>query len=186
MKKIFYTLPLALFLIVLSCGEKTKEDDNIEDRAYQLNTDEETGYHRMKQSESKDNIIYKGAEYHYSIQRTPCDSLSKIKDERGDVYVDNTITLQITRNGNQKVLSKVFTKQSFAAQVEKAFLANAILEGLVFDKVSDDGLVFAASVCYPQTDLFIPLSVTVSSGGNISIARVIMMDEEIPHSQDVE
>ena len=41
----------------------------------------------------------------------------------------------------------------------------------MFDKVDGGHLVFAASVCHPQTDEYIPLVVTLSSTGEVGIRR---------------
>ncbi len=38
-------------------------------------------------------------------------------------------------------------------------------------------MVYAASICYPQSDLYIPLSITVSADGKISIAKEELLEE---------
>ena len=53
----------------------------------------------------------------------------------------------------------------------------SILEGLVYDKNTSKGMVYAASICYPQSDLYIPLSITVSADGKISIAKEELLEE---------
>ena len=47
-------------------------------------------------------------------------------------------------------------------------------------------LRFAASVCQPQTDIFIPLSLTVSSDGQLRIEKGSVLDEEIPGGESSE
>ena len=42
--------------------------------------------------------------------------------------------------------------------------------------VDNQQLSFAASVCLPQTDEFIPLEVKINSDGNLSIKRDSVMD----------
>ena len=94
-------------------------------------------------------------------------------------YVDNKIVLRITRGG-ENVLNKTFTKNDFSSVVDANFLSKSVLEGIVYDKTTPEGIVYAASVCYPQTDLYVPLSITVSADGKMSIKKVDMLEEDYP------
>ena len=95
----------------------------------------------------------------------------------GDTYVDNKIVLRITR-GSENVLNKTFTKNDFSSVVDAKFLSKSILEGIVYDKTTPEGIVNAASVCYPQTDLYVPLSITVTADGKMSIKKVDMLEDD--------
>ena len=99
-------------------------------------------------------------------------------NEMGDTYVDNKIVLRLTR-GNETVLNKTFTKNDFSSVVDAKFLSKSILEGLVYDKTTPQGIVYAASVCYPQTDLYMPLSITITADGKMSIRKVDMLEENL-------
>ena len=48
----------------------------------------------------------------------------------------------------------------------------------VYDKTTPEGIVYAASVCYPQTDLYVPLSITVTADGKMSIKKVDMLEDD--------
>lgn len=50
-------------------------------------------------------------------------------------------------------------------------MAKSILEGIVYDKTTPEGIVYAASICYPQTDLYVPISITISPDGKISMKK---------------
>lgn len=168
--KVFLITPLAFFILLLvACGgKKTNQKNIVKERAFQQKTDTI----EMQSSFSSGNVLFKGNEYRYEIERMPSDSLPMIKDESGNVFVDNCVRLTITRNGNQPLISKVFTKKTFMNDVPSKFMKEAILEGFVFyeERTSDaDGIVFAASVCIPQTDLFYPLIVRVSLDGGIRV-----------------
>lgn len=176
-------MPLVVGLL-FSCGGKQEQKESLEGRIYQMEADKGTGVQRMQPSTSQGNAVIAGAEYHYKVHRSPCDSLKLVSDEQGTQFVDNVIELKILRNGNQKVLHKRFTKHFFAQQTGPDFMKNGILEGLVFDKVEEGRLCFAASVCYPQTDLFIPLSVRISPKGDISVERISMMDEHPEQAEE--
>ena len=99
-------------------------------------------------------------------------------NELGDTYVDNKIVLHLTR-GNETVLNKTFTKNDFSSVVDAKFLSKSILEGIVYDKTTPQGIVYAASVCYPQTDLYMPLSITITADGKMSIQKVDMLEEDL-------
>ena len=90
---------------------------------------------------------------------------------------DNKIVLHLTR-GNETVLNKTFTKNDFSSVVDANFLSKSILEGIVYDKTTPQGIVYAASVCYPQTDLYMPLSITITADGKMSIQKVDILEED--------
>ena len=39
------------------------------------------------------------------------------------------------------------------------------------------GIIYAASICYPQTDLYVPLRLTVSADGKISMAKEELLED---------
>ena len=55
-----------------------------------------------------------------------------------------------------------------------------ILEGLVYDKTTPKGIVYAASICYPQTDLYIPLSLTITPDGKITMMKEELLEDLHP------
>lgn len=134
------------------------------------------GVQRMQLSDSKTSFSYKGKEYHSQVVRRPDDSLPVVMNEQGEKFADNRITLHLT-SGGKSVLSKEFTKESFASLVDGRFLKHSILEGVVYDRTTGQGIVYAASICYPQTDLYIPLSITVTPDGKVSLAKVELLEE---------
>ncbi len=110
------------------------------------------------------------------VLRTPDENLPHVVNEMGDTYVDNKIVLRLTR-GSEKVFDKTFTKNDFSSVVDAKFLSNSVLEGIVYDKTTPQGIVYASSVCYPQTDLYMPLSITITADGKMSIQKVDMLEE---------
>lgn len=111
------------------------------------------------------------------VSRTPDESLPHVTNEMGDTYLDNKIVLRLTC-GNEKVFDKTFTKNDFSSVVDAGFLSKSVLEGIVYDKTTPQGIVYAASVCYPQTDLYMPLSITITADGKMSIQKVDMLEDE--------
>ena len=179
MKKFSYILLLGISVALTSCGKGADKGEEVDVRTYQLSEKSRSGEFAMQSSSAKGDAEIKGMKFHYQIDRTPSDQLPKVKDEQGNSFVDNTIDLNITKDG-KALLTKRFTKKDFSSQVSADFLKNSILEGFVFDKVVDGKLRFAASVCYPQTDLFVPLCVTVSTNGELRIEKGSVLEDEIP------
>ena len=115
-------------------------------------------------------------EYQIDIRRVADDSLRMVKDENGQQYVDNHITLKVIRQDGSVFFSRTFTKASFNDYLDDDYRATGILEGLVFDRVEGNNLIFAGSVSHPQTDEYIPLVITLSNFGDVSISRDTQMD----------
>lgn len=135
----------------------------------------QSGIHQLQPSHSEDTVTLRGTQYTYCIDRRPDTTLVAVQDEQGGVFADNSITLTV-RRGSAVVIQKVFTKADFSTHLDAGFRKNGILEGLVFDCPAAGGLQFAASVCYPQSDLYMPLTVTVGPDGRITIRKDNTLD----------
>lgn len=177
MKKIIGLAFASVLLFHFSaCSDKQQNQDN-KTSAFGIDSVDVHGAQRMQPSKSEQTVEIDGKKYYVYINRTPADSLARIKNEQGDVYVDNRINLRITNGKGENVYNKVFTKQNFSDLIEADFLSKSILEGMVFDKVSPKGLVIAASVSFPQTDLYVPVSITITPGGKMSMAKEELMED---------
>lgn len=115
------------------------------------------------------------ARYTYDIVREADDTLPTVTGDDGERYADNHIRLRVNRGGKE-IFNKVFTKGLFGSYMEKGFMSHAILEGMVFDKADGENLRFATSVSYPASDIYIPLSITVSPDGGYQIAKDEVLD----------
>ena len=165
MKKLIYLLLLPLVVAVTACGGKvnSKKESVL---ATQDSVDAR-GIQRMQTSKSEIDIKFKGKDYRSFVSRTPDESLP---------HVTNKIVLRLTRGG-ESVFNKTFTKNDFSSVVDADFLAKSVLEGIVYDKTTPQGIEYAASVCYPQTDLYVPLSITITADGKMSIQKVDMLED---------
>lgn len=175
MKRLIYLLLLPMIVAVVACGGKggnQKEDT----RVLMRDSTDAHGVQRMQVSKNESDIRFKGKEYHSTISRTPDEELPRVVSEMGDTYVDNKIVLRLTRGGEQ-VFNMTFTKNNFASLVGEAFLAKSILEGIVYNKTTPQGMVYAASICYPQTDLYIPISITITGDGKMSMEKVEALED---------
>ena len=159
MRKLIYWLLLPLAVAVSACGGKKGSSDNTSTLAM-IDSVDAHGLQRMQTSKSETDFKFKGKDYHSLVSRTPDENLPHVTNELGDTYVDNKIVLHLTR------------------VVDANFLSKSILEGIVYDKTTPQGIVYAASVCYPQTDLYMPLSITITADGKMSIQKVDILEED--------
>ncbi|MBQ9215527.1 MAG: DUF4738 domain-containing protein [Prevotella sp.] len=161
-----------LILVVLAafavagCGEKKKSDDII---VKKVEEPKPQGPIRMQEYKQTKDIQWLGRDYQVEILRIPDDSLQMVQDETGQKFVDNRISLRIFRSDGSVFLSRSFTKAAFEKYLDDDYRKTGITEGFVFDRVDGNLLYFAASVCHPQTDEYIPLVITVNNLGELGI-----------------
>ena len=93
----------------------------------------------------------------------------------------------ITRSDGNKFFDRTFTKVDFNSCLNAHFQAHGALLGIVFTRVKGDVLVFAASVGSPDitSDEYMPLTLTLSRTGNVSITRDSQLDSS-PTQQENE
>ena len=174
MKKLIYLFPYLFLFFITACGGNKKA----EEKSLLLMQDsvDARGLQRMQVSKSDVDIKFKGKDYHSFISRTPDEDLPLVRDDRGNRFVDNKILLRLTC-GNEQIFNMTFTKRNFASIVGEDFLSKSILEGMVYNKTTPQGIVFAASVCYPQTDLYVPISITITADGKMTMVREELLED---------
>ena len=180
MKKIQLLAALLMAVIAISCGKKKESKDIIVPTAEVVKPKAPIS---MQPYSQQQEVAWLDKSYQVFINRVADDSLRMVQDETGQKFVDNRITLRVVRADGSVFFKKVFTKSSFDAQLDDDYRQTGILEGLVFDKVDGNNLVFAGSVSHPQTDEYIPLVVTVSNFGNVTIKRDDQMDTNSTQEQ---
>ena len=160
-------------LLATSCGKKKQHDDII---VQETETPQPQAPIRMQDYKDVKDVQWLGKQYQIEVSRTACDSLAIVKDESGQKFVDNRIVLKVIRQDGSVFCTKTFTKSAFNACLDDDYRKTGILEGFVFDKAEGNQLFFAASVCHPQTDEYIPMVVTVSNFGEVGIAKDQQME----------
>ena len=160
-------------MMVIGCGEKKKNNDIIAPKVEQPKLQAPI---RMQEYAQTTDVKWLDKNYQVEIRRVPDDSLKMVKDETGQKFVDNRISVRVLRSDGTVFFSRVFTKAAFDSCLDNDYRHTGILEGLVFDKVEGANLFFAASVCHPQTDEYIPIVVSVSSQGEIGVRRDTNLD----------
>ena len=176
MKKSNVMLLLAAIttMALTACSEKKKSEDIIAQRVVKTAPREPV---RLQDYSDDRDVDWIGKTYHVAIHRWATDSLPMIADENGQKYVDNLITVAVSRKDGSLFFRRTFRKTDFSDYLDDDYARNGILEGLVFDKADGDWLVFAASVSHPQADdEYIPLVMRLSRMGKIEIRRDTQMD----------
>ena len=160
-------------LITTSCGKKKQHDDII---VQETETPQPQAPIRMQDYKDVKDVQWLGKQYQIEVSRTACDSLAMVKDETGQQFVDNRIVLKVIRQDGSVFCTKTFTKSVFSACLNDDYRKTGILEGFVFDKAEGNQLFFAASVCHPQTDEYIPMVVTLSNFAEVGISKDQQME----------
>jgi len=164
---------MAAVMLLTACGGKKKSTDIIAQKVVEQAPKEPV---RMQEYTDERTIAWIGKSYHVAIHREASDSQPMVKDETGQEFVDNVFTLAVTRSDGSMFFSRTFTKSSVAQYLDDNYRKAGIFEGLVFDKVDGDWLLFAASVGLPQTDEYIPLVIKLSRNSELQISRDTQMD----------
>ena len=180
MKKIQLLAALLMAVLAISCGKKKESKDIIVPTAEVVKPKAPIS---MQPYSQQQEVAWLDKSLQGFISRVADDSVRMVQDETGQKFVDNRITLRVVRADGSVFFKKVFTKSTFDAQLDDDYRQTGILEGLVFDKVDGNNLVFAGSVSHPQTDEYIPLVVTVSNFGNVTIKRDDQMDTNSTQEQ---
>ena len=180
MKKIQLFVALLMVTLMVSCGKKKESKDIIVPTVEVVKPKAPI---RMQPYDQQQQVAWLDKNYQVFINRVADDSLRMVQDETGQKFVDNRITLRVVRADGSVFFKKVFVKGDFDAQLDDDYRQTGILEGLVFDKVDGNNLVFAGSVSHPQTDEYIPLVVTVSNLGKIAVKRDDQMDTNSTQEQ---
>lgn len=160
-------------LLATSCGKKKQHDDII---VQETETPQPQAPIRMQDYKDVKDVQWLGKQYQIEVSRTACDSLAMVKDETGQQFVDNRIVLKVIRQDGSVFCTKTFTKSAFSACLNDDYRKTGILEGFVFDKAEGNHLFFAASVCHPQTDEYIPMVVTLSNFAEVGISKDQQME----------
>jgi hypothetical protein len=160
-------------LITTSCGKKKQHDDII---VQETEVPQPQAPIRMQDYKNVKDVQWLGKQYQVEVTRTACDSLAMVKDETGQQFVDNRIVLKVIRQDGTVFCTKTFTKSAFNGCLDDDYRKTGILEGFVFDKAEGNHLFFAASVCHPQTDEYIPMVVTLSNFAEVGISKDQQME----------
>lgn len=152
-------------------------------------TSENDSINLLEKPESQDDILYKlnayqvsdtvrmnGHKYTYSIERIPLDSII-ITDADGNRSRDNSIRLSVQRDG-VTFFERTFTRAAFHIRIDEKYYQQCILLGMNFDRVTDYGLRFQASIGNgADSEDYKPYSVTIGTDGSTDITELDLYDD---------
>ena len=173
MKKIMILAGLAAVFAFVACKETKKSTDIIVKKEVKK---EPAAPIRMQEYNQTTETALGTSKLSCTIHRAPDDSLAMVKDETGQKFVDNSISLAITRSDGSTFFKHTFTKASFDSCLDDDYRHTGILEGLVFDRVDGQTLRFAASVSHPGTDEYIPIVLVIDRFANMSVKLDTQLD----------
>ncbi len=141
---------------------------------------------RMSEYTHTDNVEWLGKTYKVEVIRSVADSLPMVKDDQGMKYFDNMIRVKVIRPDGTEFFNRLFSKAAFKDYIDDNTRNHGVLLGVVLDKAEGDNLILGASVGSPDilSDEYIPLLITISRMGNVSIARDSHLDSEEPQDAD--
>ena len=181
MKKTFILVCIAAAVAFIACKETKKSTDIIVKKEVKK---EPSAPIKMQDYNQETETDLGGSHLTCKIHRTPDDSLAIVKDESGQPYVDNTISLVITRQDGSTFFKHRFTKASFDSCLDDDYRQTGIREGLVFDRIDGQTIRFAASVSHPGTDEYIPIVVTIDRFANVSIKLDTQLDTNAEEEEE--
>ncbi len=177
MKRLFYAFAFSLLLMgVISCDEKPKNDIIITKMPPKTEISKNPlqvgNYSQSRQVE------WVGSTYTVEVNRQADTTLTIVKDDNGQRYYDNKITVKIIRKDGSEFFNRAFTKKDFDGYVDALYKKNSVLLGIVLDKADEDNIYMAASVGSPDksSDEFVPLIVKISRMGVVSISKDTDLD----------
>ena len=181
MKKKAISLMVYASLMLLSMGcsstEASKDDNHVKVLVEDGKSLDAPQY--MAASDTKSSFVFRGKGHMASIARRPDNTLPMVSNAEGDTFVDNNITLIIACE-NREVFNRTFVKEDFASQIDDRFMKHAILDGLVYDSCTSQAMFFVASICYPQSDLYVPVELSITSDGKVGMRKLDEMDSDMP------
>lgn len=137
------------------------------------------GVQQMSATRQPSSVEWLGDTYDILIVRNVDKELPKVTDENGVVYYDNSISVEIKRSDGSVFFNRIFRKSDFMQYVSHTdYGRHGALLGIVFDTVKDNALTFATSIGSPDvtSDEFVPLIMTISRMGEISVTQDTRMD----------
>lgn len=168
----------AVALSLAACGDKKQSKDIIAKKPV---VKAPASPVRMQDYNHHETVEWLGAQYGIGISRRADTSLPVILDEGGGKYYDNKIEVSVTRPDGTQFFNRTFTKDDFASQVGDEYIKKNALLGIVIDGVEGDNIVLAASVGAPDvlSDEYVPLLITISRTGGVSISKDTRLDGEM-------
>lgn len=167
----------AALLALAACHkEQPKEDREIITERPETQVD--NSIHSLAPLDDSDTCSYKKHHYQFRIVREVLDSAHVVISEDDLRYLDNAITLTVSRDG-APFLTRRLTKTAFDSDLTKQTRERGILLSLLFDRVIPEGLVFKAYVGSEDVaETQVIFRVIVTHAGGFRYEQGDVFDEE--------
>ena len=121
-----------------------------------------------------------GRSYHVSITGHADNALPMVQDENGQKFIDNSISIEVTRQDSTVFFAHSFTKEFFTDWLSKDYREKAILTDINLLGAEGNVLKFVTSLNYPDggDDESLDLLLQVDNMGNISIQPFTYNDRD--------
>lgn len=131
-----------------------------------------------------DSVSMNGHKYTYTIERELLDSVIVVDDD-GYQTRDNSIHLTIRQDG-VLYFDRRFTRSAFHIRVDEHYYQQCILLGMNFDRTTEYGLRFIASIGKgADSEDYKPYSLTVGADGSTNITEHdLYEDDEVARFED--
>lgn len=173
---------LAVLTLATGCKEKQPKDNDIIIPAPKKEV--KKGPKQMTQTRQEVSKDWLGNTYDITILRMVDKTLPLVKDETGQEYYDNRITVEIKRADGSMFFSHEYLKGEFESRLSSSDKIPTIaMLGVVFDKIDNDRLVFAASIGSPDalSDEYVPFTLTIDRNGSVTIKQDTNVDIDNPN-----
>ena len=175
-------------ILTLSSCNSNKQESTSKEAPVGVEQSKLKGVQQMGAMTHNDTITIKGALYQYRIDRRPDIKLPIVTDDQGMKYADNRVVIMLSDSKGTTLFEHTFTKADFLSQLPEDFQKYGVLEGMAFniDRISEANFHFSASICYPQTDLYLPFDVSINPTGEMTISRDNSFDDAVPNEKTSE
>lgn len=165
--------------IMTACGSNVGNDVRNAAGSEAVNdVQSENGVHKMSDYYYTNHVTYGKDTYEYNIVRLADEESGTVADTDGMKYMENTLSLTVTRNG-QHIYAHAFSKENIKQYVDEKFLEKSIIEGMAFNRMTEEGLLFAISVGLPLSDEYVQLRLCVHRDGTSTLRRDEIVDENL-------
>lgn len=163
---------------IVACGGKKNSDADADDMAaLQEAIDNTNTIVELSEYRDSGTVSMGGHQYTYTIERLPLDSVI-VTDEDGYKSRDNSILLTVQRDG-ASFFQRRFTRSAFHIRVDEGYYQQCILLGMNFDRTTEYGIRFVASIGKgSDSEFYKPYSVTVGLDGSTNITEHDLYDDD--------
>lgn len=166
-----------LMLGLTACGGKADPNNEDNGSSFERSEDIRDQVIQINELHINESVSLGGHNYSYSIDRLPLDSVL-VTDEEGYKTRDNAIQLVIKKD-RQSFFQQRFTRSNFHLRVDENYYQQCVLLGMNFDRITDYGLRFVASIGKgSDSEDYKPYSVTIGTDGSINVTEHDLYDDD--------